>query len=73
MSVRIDKNACARDVKEVGYVNSSVFSSFSVESAEGKPFNNRMATHSSVLAWRIPGMVGPGGLPSMGSHRVGHD
>ena len=32
-----------------------------------------MATHSSVLAWRIPGMAGPGGLPSMGSHRVGHD
>ena len=32
-----------------------------------------MATHSSVLAWRIPGMGGPGGLPSMGSHRVGHD
>ena len=32
-----------------------------------------MATHSSVLAWRIPGTVGPGGLLSMGSHRVGHD
>ena len=32
-----------------------------------------MATHSSVLAWRIPGMVGPGGLPSMRSHGVGHD
>ena len=32
-----------------------------------------MATHSSVLAWRIPGMAEPGGLPSMGSHRVGHD
>ena len=32
-----------------------------------------MATHSSVLAWRIPGMGKPGGLPSMGSHRVGHD
>ena len=32
-----------------------------------------MATHSSALAWRIPGMVEPGGLPSMGSHRVGHD
>ena len=31
-----------------------------------------MATHSSVLAWRIPGMMEPGGLPSMGSHRVGH-
>ena len=32
-----------------------------------------MATHSSVLAWRIPGMGETGGLPSMGSHRVGHD
>ena len=32
-----------------------------------------MATHSSVLAWRIPGMAEPGGLLSMGSHRVGHD
>ena len=32
-----------------------------------------MATHSGVLAWRIPGMAKPGGLPSMGSHRVGHD
>ena len=32
-----------------------------------------MATHSSVLAWRIPGMGEPGVLPSMGSHRVGHD
>ena len=32
-----------------------------------------MATHSSVLAWRITGMGKPGGLPSMGSHRVGHD
>ena len=32
-----------------------------------------MATHSSGLAWRIPGTGEPGGLPSMGSHRVGHD
>ena len=32
-----------------------------------------MASHSSVLAWRIPGMVEPGGLPSLGLHRVGHD
>ena len=32
-----------------------------------------MATHSSVLAWGIPGTGEPGGLPSMGSHRVGHD
>ena len=32
-----------------------------------------MATHSSILAWRIPRTVEPGGLPSMESHRVGHD
>ena len=32
-----------------------------------------MATHSSVLGWRIPGTGEPGGLPSMGSHRVGHN
>ena len=32
-----------------------------------------MATHSSVLAWKIPGTAEPGRLPSMGSHRVGHD
>ena len=32
-----------------------------------------IATHSSVLAWRIPGMAEPGGLTSMGSHRVGQD
>ena len=32
-----------------------------------------MATHSSILAWRIPGTGEPGGLPSMGSHRVGQD
>ena len=32
-----------------------------------------MATHSNILAWRIPGTGEPGGLPSMGSHRVRHD
>ena len=36
-------------------------------------FGVEMATHSSVLAWRIPGMGEPGGLPSMGLHRVRHD
>ena len=40
MSVRIDKNTWARDVKEVGCVNSNVFSSFSVESADGNLFSN---------------------------------
>ena len=34
---------------------------------------SEMATHSSILAWRIPGMEEPSGLPSMGSHRVGYN
>ena len=38
-----------------------------------KESEKAMAPHSSVLAWRIPGTGEPGGLPSMGSHRVGHD
>ena len=37
------------------------------------PLEKEMATHSSVLTWRIPGMGEPGELPSMGSHRVGHN
>ena len=36
-------------------------------------WEKEMATHPSVLAWRIPGIGEPGGLPSMGLHRVGHD
>ena len=41
--------------------------------SRGNYLEKEMATHSSVLAWRIPGTGEPGGLPSMGSHRVGHD
>ena len=37
------------------------------------PLEEGVATHLSILAWRIPGMGEAGGLPSMGSHRVGHD
>ena len=37
------------------------------------PLEKETATHSSILAWRIPGTEEPGGLPSMGSYRVGHD
>ena len=37
------------------------------------PLEEGMATHSSILAWRIPWTEEPGGLTSMGSHRVGHD
>ena len=44
-----------------------------IEDAFIKHAEKEMATHSGVLAWRIPGMGEPGGLPSMGSHRVGHD
>ena len=40
---------------------------------EVEVLEKEMAPHSSVLAWRIPGTGEPGGLPSMGSHRVGHD
>ena len=36
-------------------------------------YGEGMATHSSVLAWKIPGIMEPGGLPSMGSHRIGHN
>ena len=41
--------------------------------AQEDPLEKEMATHSSVLAWRIPGTGEPGGLPSLGSHRVGHN
>ena len=37
------------------------------------PLEEEIATHSSILAWRIPGTAEPGGLLSLGSHRVGHD
>ena len=47
--------------------------SFSTLSGKEKSTSIEMATHSSILAWRIPGTGEPGGLPSMGSHRVGHD
>ena len=44
-----------------------------VRRALGIALEKEMATHSSVLAWRIPGTAEPGGLPSVGLHRVGHD
>ena len=44
-----------------------------VQSLGGEDLEEGMATLSSILAWRIPGTVGPGGLLSLGSHRVGHD
>ena len=44
-----------------------------IERAVKHILETEMATHSSVLAWRIPEMGEPGGLPSMGLHRVGHN
>ena len=55
-------NVCARGFECVLF---SVLPGVSAEKA--------MAPHSSTLAWRAPGTGEPGGLPSMGSHRVGHD
>ena len=40
---------------------------------QADPLEKGITTHSSILAWRIPGMGEPGGLPSMGLHRVRHD
>ena len=45
----------------------------SIPGEEEDPLEEEMATHSSVRAWRIPGMGEPGGLLSVGSHRVGHN
>ena len=46
---------------------------FFLDCAMGLVLEKEMATHSSVLAWRIPGTGEPGELPSVGSHRVGHE
>ena len=57
-------------------VNCSPWGHYKSDTTEQLHFHTlkkEMATHSSVLAWRIPRMGEPGGLPSMGSHRVGHN
>ena len=54
--------------RRIGHLLSDFTFSFHFHALE-----KEMATHFSVLAWRIPGMGEPGGLPSMGLHRVGHD
>ena len=62
-------------------VGCSPWDRYELDTTERLPFftfhfnalEKKMATHSSVLAWRIPGTAEPGGLPSMGSYRVGHD
>ena len=61
-SVVQNLSAKAGDTGDVGLIPGS-----------GRSLEKEMATHFSVLAWRIPGTGEPGGLPSMESHRVGHD
>ena len=53
--------------------NSATSLSFFTFTFHFHALEQEMATHSSILAWKIPGTGEPGGLPSMGSHRVGHD
>ena len=57
-----DPPANAGDMRDAGSIPGS-----------GRSLEKEMATHSTVLAWRIPRTEKPGGLQSMGSHRVGHD
>ena len=57
-----DLSANAGDIRHTGLIPGS-----------GRSPEKGKATHSSILAWRIPGTGEPGGLPSMGSHRVGHN
>ena len=64
--------------EEPGLVGCGPWGCKESDTTEQLPFHfhaleKEMATHSSVLAWRIPGTEKPGGLPSMGSHTVGHD
>ena len=65
----------SREYLGLGQMVLSMNESFVCSSVLSEMFDvkKEMATHSSVLAWRIPGTGKPGGLPSMGSHRVGHD
>ena len=64
--------SCLENPRDRGAQNRTRLSDFTV-TFHFRALEKEMATHSSVLAWRIPGTGEPGGLPSMGSHRVGHD
>ena len=60
---------CSSAVKNMPAMQETLVRSLGQED----PLEKGMATHSSILAWRIPWIEGPGGLPSMGSQRVGHE
>ena len=63
----------SRDWTQVSFVAGRRFNHWATREAPVDPLKKAMAAHSSVLAWRIPGTGEPGGLLSVGSHRVGHD
>ena len=65
---RVEKEISSKRVGQEERMNKAMQNLKYVRKSE-----EEMATHSSLLAWRIPVMGEPGGLPSMGSHRVGHD
>ena len=74
----MDVQAYLRNTAELApdHCNTAIIAIKQVSWILGSPsayMEKAMATHSSVLAWRIPGTGEPGGLPSMGSHRVGHN
>ena len=60
-------------LQTMGSLESDTSDSVKTKRLHFHALEKEMATHSSVLAWRIPGTGEPGGLPSMGSHRVRHD
>ena len=66
---RVDASLVAQSVKNLPAMQETQLRFLGWEDSLEK----EMATHSRILAWRISGTEEPGGLPSMGSHRVGHD
>ena len=55
------------------FLTSDIYMNHLIKTVSAKFLEKEVAAHSSGLAWRIPGTVEPGGLPSLGSHRAGHD
>ena len=72
MSTTAGKNPSKKGSSHHGQQKSPKCSTW-MQSQKRQNVEKEMATHSSVLAWRIPGTVEPGWLLSMGSHRVGHN
>ena len=70
--VRLESSSI-RDTKGTYHTKMNTMKNRNGMDLSTEDIKKEMATHSSVLAWRMPGAGEPGGLTSMGSHRVGHD